>query len=101
MPVSLKFLGVVAIVGAAPLPALAQPDAARDARSMQIARLEPTAQVTAIIQRPASRAHPARPLRLVVRDRQIPQVDVPVKDAWADDEGFQIRAAKVAYTRRF
>ncbi|TFZ24907.1 hypothetical protein, partial [Escherichia coli] len=68
---------------------------------MQLARLEPTGRVMAITQRPASRTHPARPLRLVVRDRQVPQVDVPVKDAWTEDEGFQIRAAKVAYTRRF
>lgn len=97
MPVSLKFLGVIAAIGAAPLPALAQPETGLEVRSAEAAQAGPSASP-----RPAATVQRAHPLRLVIRaDREVPNVDVPVKDAWTDDDGFQIRAAKVAYTRRF
>lgn len=101
MAVSLKFLGVIAALGAgagaAPLPALAQPGTGPEVRPAEAVGAERPASP-----KPAATVQRARPIRLVIRaDREVPNVDVPVKDAWTDDEGFQIRAAKVAYTRRF
>jgi len=110
---SLKLAGVMIVLGA-PAPVLAQtPGTAGLAAvaSSQAASGQMTARTPARIRSAgfaarqttaATRAAPRR-LDLTVRgdDRLREDVELSQKDAWTDDEGFQFRAARFGYTRRF
>ena len=118
----MKLVGVITILGA-PAPALAQTPGlasiakAASAPAMVQAPAKPSAAapVTAVArravtaaafqkagQKPGQNQAPRR-LNLTVRGDRFLQDDIELrqKDAWTDDEGFQLRATKVAYTRRF
>ena len=114
----MKLVGVITILGA-PAPALAQTPGlasiakAASAPAMVQAPAKPSgaAPVTAVarravtaaaFQKPGQNQAPRR-LNLTVRGDRFLQDDIELrqKDAWTDDEGFQLRATKVAYTRRF
>lgn len=110
MPVSPKVLGALVIL-AAPAPALAQTALAAVGSGMsgQVAaapaadspRVTLAARKAAMEER---RTTPApRALDLTVRgdDRLSSDVELREKDAWTDDEGFQVKPTKVAYVRRF
>lgn len=118
MPVPLKLVGVMIVLGA-PAPALAQPTLAAIGNNL-------SGQVTAPIARQAAfqtpvRAQPVsfadrqavaaapfekpgpRVLNLTVRgdDKLRDEVELRVKDAWTDDEGLRVSPTRVAYKRRF
>ncbi|MCR5876021.1 hypothetical protein LRS10_18855 [Phenylobacterium sp. J426] len=103
----ITILGAAAAAG----PALAQPGltavghgAAGQVALQKPARVAPVSLAArqAIAAAPFEKPAP-RKLDLTVRadDRLRDEVELRQKDAWNEDEGFQFRMTKVAYTRRF
>lgn len=98
-----KFLLAAALI-AAPAPVLAQSKAAALAGSPQMASKTPAL----IVMReaaPAPRQGVTLPDNAPTPRLQLgydaPEVSVPAKDDWFDDEGLQWKGSKVAFKRRF
>jgi len=104
----LKLLIVMAVVAAAPIPAVAQTwPAAVAASAPRMAR--PLVAVThdaSMLRRPhgvrpTQPAYPA-PLRFSsVEAEDAPQVELRARAEWSDDRGFRVGPARVAFSRRF
>lgn len=107
----LKLLIAVAAVASAPLPALAQAWSTTVVASAP-RMSSPTRAPALNLQRDATLAYPidARPVR---QDRpalklepsldrdDIPDVEVPAKAEWSDDQGLRVGPTKLAYKSRF
>ena len=106
-----KLLLLVASVAAAPVAAVAQswpatvvaaaPRIADQARPTFVVAREGSA--TRQVKRTARPLHlTPRTLRLTASEPdEVPEVAVPAKDEWSDDQGLSVRGARLAYKQRF
>lgn len=113
----MKLLIATAALVCAPLPALAQTwpvaiVAGVQAMQIQIRTLAPTGrgEVEALRAETVAQATASRPAnRLALKLRpsvsvdpdDAPDVDIPAKAEWSDDQGLRIGGTKLAYKRRF
>lgn len=106
----LKLLMAIAAVALAPATALAQSWPVTVVASAPQMRSPPRAPALSvhrdvIVLRPVG-VPPTQPegraFRMAARaPADLPQVEVPAKDAWTDDQGFRVGPTKLAFKRRF
>jgi hypothetical protein len=106
----LKLLSAVVAVALTPLPALAQAWPATVVAGAPQMRSQPrttgfSVQRDFIVLRPAG-LPPTQPDRrrlklATVEPRDVPEVAVPAKAEWSDDQGFRAGPTKLAFKRRF